>query len=209
MLPASRLFSYVVDHDHGLAPNPADGLCTLVHCKFGGKHGRRNVVEIAKVGDWILGTGGRSKYTSGQGTILYLMRVDEKLPFDAYLANPRFTGRLDCIDQGEGNLFALVSHKFFYFGRNALLITALPLYLKPEFIPKRGPGFRSDYPPMLLPRLVAWFARYFRPGLYGLPCAPKYSNVYEVPIPMPFKKTCRPQSARNKSSISAHSRLSH
>lgn len=59
--PVPTLFSYVVDHDHGFAPNPYGGYCTLVHCKFGGERGRQNIVEMAKVGDWIVGTGGRSK----------------------------------------------------------------------------------------------------------------------------------------------------
>lgn len=44
------LFSYIVDHDLGFAPNPFGGYCTLVRCKFGGKTGRRNVVELADVG---------------------------------------------------------------------------------------------------------------------------------------------------------------
>jgi hypothetical protein len=44
----ATLFSYVVDHDLGFAPNPASGYCTLVHCKFEGKSGRRNIVELAK-----------------------------------------------------------------------------------------------------------------------------------------------------------------
>jgi len=51
-----RLYSYVVDHDLGFAPNPFGGCCTLAKCKYGSK--RRNIVEMAETGDWIAGTGG-------------------------------------------------------------------------------------------------------------------------------------------------------
>lgn len=45
-MPAS-LFSYVVDHDLGFAPNPEGDYCTLVDCKFGGRAGHKNIVELA------------------------------------------------------------------------------------------------------------------------------------------------------------------
>jgi hypothetical protein len=32
------LFSYVVDHDLGIAPNPVCGLCTLAHCAMPAGH---------------------------------------------------------------------------------------------------------------------------------------------------------------------------
>src|ERR1700691_2681729 len=112
----ATLFSYVVDHDLGFAPNPSSGHCTLVHCKFGGDSGPRNIVELAEVGDWIVGTGGRSKDSAGHGSLIYLMRVDEKLPFDRFVSDARFRGRRDCKDCGSGNKFALISKRYFYFG---------------------------------------------------------------------------------------------
>ena len=61
-----KLFSYVVDHDTGYAPNPADGYCTLVQCKYRPKGAvKKNIVEMAEVGDWILGTGGCGKKSAG------------------------------------------------------------------------------------------------------------------------------------------------
>ena len=56
----TKLYSYVVDHDYGHNPNPYGGICTLVHCKCGGEIHKRNIVEMAEVGDWILGSGGMS-----------------------------------------------------------------------------------------------------------------------------------------------------
>lgn len=70
-----KLFSYVVDHDNGFAPNPYYGVCTLAHCKFGRK-GYKNAVELAKVGDWVVGTGGKGKKSAGHGKLIYAMRKD-------------------------------------------------------------------------------------------------------------------------------------
>ena len=81
-----ELYSYVVDHDTGFAPNPYGGLCTLCRCKFR-KHrqGKRNIVELAKVGDWVIGTGGANKKKSaGHGKLIYAMRVDEKPTREKY-----------------------------------------------------------------------------------------------------------------------------
>lgn len=52
-----KLFSYVVAEDRGFAPNPTGGYCTLANCKCRHEGIRwRNIVELAKVGDWIVGT---------------------------------------------------------------------------------------------------------------------------------------------------------
>jgi hypothetical protein len=87
-----KLFSYVVDHDLGFAPNPYLGYCTLVHCKFSDAEGRRNIVELAEIGDWILGTDGSNRQSAGNGKLIYLMRVDEKPTFEEFLADRRFHG---------------------------------------------------------------------------------------------------------------------
>jgi hypothetical protein len=60
-----KIFSYIVDHDEGREPNPYFGTCTLCRCKYSkkleathGQKGSRNIVELAKEGDWVIGTGG-------------------------------------------------------------------------------------------------------------------------------------------------------
>jgi Nucleotide modification associated domain 2 len=166
----ATLFSYVVDHDLGFAPNPSSGYCTLVHCKFGGIGRRRNIVELAKAGDWVLGTGGQNKDSAGNSKLIYLMRVDEKLPFERFLADPRFRGRRDCKNYGSGNKYALIALHYFYFGRNALEISELPDELAPSRLVKRGPWFRRDYPADKLKRLVKWFERNYEVGTHGDPC---------------------------------------
>jgi hypothetical protein len=144
-----------------------------VHCKFRRKGNPRNIVELAKPGDWIIGTGGSSsKETAESGRIIYLMHVDDNPPFDEFLTDRRFAGRIDCIDQGTGNEFALISKRYSHFGGNAVAISDLPTDLA-QNLAKRGPGFRRDYSEAKLIRLIEWFESHFRAGVRGQPCAGK------------------------------------
>jgi len=74
-----RLYSYIVVHDTGFAPNPFFGYCTLACCK-------PTIRRTAQVGDWIVGL---SPKAAGH-RIVYFMRVDEKLTFQQYWSDPRF-----------------------------------------------------------------------------------------------------------------------
>ena len=76
-----RLFSYVVARDYGFAPNPFYGWCTLATCKPG-------IRKAADVGDWILGTGSKSRGRADR--IVYAMCVTETLRFNEYWADARF-----------------------------------------------------------------------------------------------------------------------
>lgn len=75
------VYSYVVEHDLGFAPNPFHGVCTLACCK-------PQIRKKAQVGDFILGTGAAKLKLQGQ--LIYWMRVDEVLTFDQYWIDPRF-----------------------------------------------------------------------------------------------------------------------
>ncbi len=77
----TRLHTYVVATDLGVAPNPFHGVCSLAVCK-------PVIRRTARVGDWILGTG--SKTRGHQGRAVYAMQVAETLEFDAYWHDPRF-----------------------------------------------------------------------------------------------------------------------
>lgn len=76
-----RLYSYVVARDYGFAPNPFYGFCTLATCK-------PDIRRTAEVGDWIIGTGSRSK--GREGHLVYAMRVSETMTFDQYWGDARF-----------------------------------------------------------------------------------------------------------------------
>lgn len=76
-------FSYKVEHDFGLAPNPFGGYCTLAVCKSDIRKNKR-----LNVGDWIIGIG--SKKLGKLNHLIYAMRLSEKLSFDEYWDDPRF-----------------------------------------------------------------------------------------------------------------------
>ncbi len=76
-----KLLSYVVVRDYGFAPNPFYGFCSLATCM-------PDVRKSAAIGDWVVGTGSKSKWRPGQ--IVYAMRVGEAMSFEQYWQDPRF-----------------------------------------------------------------------------------------------------------------------
>lgn len=189
-----KVYSYVVEHDNGYAPNPYFNFCTLCRCKFeGGKN--KNIVQLAEEGDWVIGTGGASKRSAGHGKLVYAMRVDEKLTRWKYFTDSRFeqkkpvkTGTYKQTrgdnepprnDFEKHNQFALVSRYFYYFGKKA---KAIPEEFNLE---KKGPWFRSHFDPADVRRFVEWLERTYKPGKHGEPC-------YQEPIDNPKgSKRCK------------------
>jgi hypothetical protein len=87
------LYSYVVEHDTGKAPNPYFDFCTLCRCKYREcPEDRKNIVELVKPGDWVIGTGGAGKRSAGHGKLVYAMQVDEKLTRADYYSNSKGCG---------------------------------------------------------------------------------------------------------------------
>jgi hypothetical protein len=166
-----KLFSYVVEHDYGMSPNPTAGFCTLAFCKFSKDGARRNVVELAEVGDWIVGTGGNNLLSAGHGHLVYAMRITEKVTLQDYFHDPRFKRRAgNEIDlAGSTERFALISDHFFYFGQNAPEFTHRHLKYPIE---KRGPGYRSSsFTDEFIADFVEWLEKSFVPGIHGAPSA--------------------------------------
>jgi hypothetical protein len=176
-----KLFSYVVHHDTGLAPNPENKVCTLVYCKFRkSKIKMPNVIGLAEKGDWIIGTGGKNtKISSDHGTIIYTMRVDEKLSFAEYIRDPRFRDRSRGKKHGK---FALISQTFLYFGRKAIPIGRIP-GANLVRLEKKGPGFRKDFSEEFIRELAQWVHKQRHQGKIGEPCASDPDRICE--------RTCR------------------
>ena len=76
-------FSYKIEHDYGLAPNPFGGYCTLAVCK---PQIRNN--NNLNIGDWIIGTG--SVKLNTEFHLIFAMRLEEKITFQEYWNDPRF-----------------------------------------------------------------------------------------------------------------------
>ncbi|HAT4044914.1 TPA: hypothetical protein I9Z20_002522, partial [Citrobacter freundii] len=77
-------FTYKIDHDFGLAPNPFWGYCTLAICKSSIRRNRN-----LNIGSWVFGTG--SVKLKNLHKLIYAMRVDETLTFNEYWNDPRFS----------------------------------------------------------------------------------------------------------------------
>ena len=141
IIVAATLFSYVLEHDKGHAPNPYFGICTLCRCKCrASRKAHKNIVELAKPGDWVIGTGGSNgKRSAGHGKLVYAMQVEQRLTREEYYAG-RFESKKPVIGgshiqllggnilpknsfERQQKLFVLISrHRFYYFGKNAISI---------------------------------------------------------------------------------------
>ncbi len=103
-----NLYSYVVAHDTGFAPNPFGNYCTLACCK-------PDIRKAANVGDWVVGTG--SKKNDESDKIIYAMKVTEKKDWDQ--RNNIFHGTKDT-NCDLGGIYVLISNDFYYFGKKAI-----------------------------------------------------------------------------------------
>lgn len=90
------LYSYVLDHDFGFAPNPFFGVCTLATCK-------PQIRARASVGDYVMGTGCAKRGRSGR--LVYMMRVSEITTYDAYWRDPRFARKQPRLNRGVAHAF--------------------------------------------------------------------------------------------------------
>lgn len=84
-----RVYSYVIEHDYGFAPNPFHRVCTLAGCK-------PRIRKAAEIGDIIIGTGATS--TGLAENMVYWMEVDEISDFARYWEDPRFKAKRPDMD---------------------------------------------------------------------------------------------------------------
>lgn len=103
-------FSYKIEHDYGLAPNPFGGYCTLAVCK-----GQIRANARLSIGDWVIGTGSRAlENISGKSQLhhlIFAMQVEEKISFDEYWTDDRFQYKKPVIN---GTLVQLYGDNFYH-----------------------------------------------------------------------------------------------
>jgi hypothetical protein len=102
-----RLFSYKLTHDTGFAPNPFFGILTLATCK-------PRIRKVKEEGDWIAGFTSQQlcpRDSVGEERLVYLMEVNEKIPFSRYFFDPRFLRKIpdlqepECIYKAGDNIY--------------------------------------------------------------------------------------------------------
>ena len=105
-----KIYSYLVEHDYGLAPNPFGKYCTLVVCKPKIRKSRN-----LKLGDWIIGTGSKAlEHISSKKLVhhlIYAMQVCEIIPMDDYWNDQRFQYKKPVIN---GPLVAMYGDNFYH-----------------------------------------------------------------------------------------------
>ncbi len=184
---AMDIFSYVITHDFGFAPNPFGGFLTLATCK-------PKIRQSAAKGDFVVGTG--SAATVGNQKLVYAAKVDEVISIADYgrlaeyeikrpaggtpwwrkhgdniylRASGKWTQRRNP-HHGPANMArdlggkkVLVCKRFYYFGDAAIQIPD-------EFfgIIKKGPGHKRVSDPVLVRRFVDWLMTLPR-GVHGSP----------------------------------------
>lgn len=101
----TSLYSYVLTHDSGFAPNVSHGYCTLATCK-------PKIRMNANVGDWVIGTGSLSK-GDDEERLLYAMRVEEVLSYDEYFEREEFEYK----KPKDGDLYDPQGDNIYYTGK--------------------------------------------------------------------------------------------
>lgn len=105
-----NLFSYKIEHDFGLAPNPFWGYCTLAVCR-GSVRGNKRL----EVGDWVIGTGSKALEklagTSLVHYLIYAMKVEEVLTFQEYWEDDRFDRKKPVVN---GTLVQMYGDNFYH-----------------------------------------------------------------------------------------------
>lgn len=99
-----KYFSYKIDHDYGLAPNPFHGYCTLAVCKSNIRNNKN-----LKIGDWIIGIG--SKGLGNFHKLIFAMCLEEKITFNEYWEDNRFQLKKPVIN---GSLVQMYGDNFYH-----------------------------------------------------------------------------------------------
>lgn len=189
-----RVFSYVVEHDVGFAPNPFHRICTLAACK-------PRIRKVAKPGDIIIGTGARE----AAGRLIYWAMIDEVITIDQYWNDDRYKNKKVVMNgskmqQYGDNIYyhsklgevmhtdsfhsdinggespenkkrdtgttknVLISKDFLYLGHEAKKI---PKDLS-HFV-KKGPSHKSCFAKEDIEEMVRWLRSNNRSGMVGRP----------------------------------------
>lgn len=159
-----NLYSYVVTHDYGFAPNPYGGVLTLATCK-------PDIRRTAQVGDWLMGTG--SANGIGQNKLIYFACISRIISIADYSASTEYRNKvpkktsdpssrrgdniyknnsdgtwtqlsnsfhgIDEMDHDLGGVNVLVCSEFWYFGINAIEIPN-----EFQILVKKGPKYKKN-----------------------------------------------------------------
>jgi hypothetical protein len=109
------VYSYLIEHDLGLAPNPFGRYCTLAVCKP-----KIRISSKLKLGDWVIGTGSKAlEISSGRvrlrNRLIYAMKVTERISFEDYWTDKRFQYKKPVMN---GTLVTMFGDNFYHKDEN-------------------------------------------------------------------------------------------
>ena len=182
----SRVYTYIVTVDSGLAPNPFWGWCSLAVCT------PNHQGAAIKSGDWIAGFSPKSTGYK----FIFAMKVDERIHMNDYFNDPRFQSKKPNIEGSwkqkcgdnfyskslngewiehpnffhEGMLekdtrvpYVFVAREFWYLGKAR---TEMPK----EFLQMiGGRGVRVNHPEDLSEKFKSWVKTQFKTGISDAP----------------------------------------
>ena len=103
-------YSYLVEHDFGLAPNPFGKYCTLAVCKP-----KIRKSSNLRLDDWIIGTGSKALENTSRKKLkhhlIYTMQVSEIILMEKYWSDPRFEYKKPIIN---GPLVSMYGDNFYH-----------------------------------------------------------------------------------------------
>ncbi|MCP4132739.1 MAG: hypothetical protein GY754_17370 [bacterium] len=182
-----ELYSYVLPHDSGFAPNPFGGFLSLATCK-------PKIRASAHPGDIILGTGSAS--TVGNGKLVYAGIISEVVPLEEYGKRTRFNAKrpaskgdwwkkhgdniyymkndlwgqrknihhnMDDLEKDISGKNVLICEKFWYFGGQAIEIPPIL-----QEVVKKGPGHKRIKTPEIIKEFHNWLL-HLEEGIHGTP----------------------------------------
>ena len=185
-----KVYSYVLKHDTGFAPNPFWSYCTLAACT-------PNHMGIRPdIGDWIIGT---ESINSGN-KLVYAMQIGFIMSFDEYYTDRRFKKKIPdknskdwrrhCGDniyyknqsgkwqqypstfhdkpenkrQDIKHPYVFIGKHFYYFGCKAVKIPS-----KYTALVWKRHGVKCKHPPKVTEDFLTWLRTKFRKGIHGKP----------------------------------------
>lgn len=115
-----RIYTYVIDHDLGFAPNPFFGMCTLACCK-------PLIRKYAAEGDIVIGTGSRPNGLAGK--LCYWMLIDEIVDFNEYWHRSEFLRKRPNL---QGSLMSCYGDNIYSVGNSGVYQQANSFHSNPN-----------------------------------------------------------------------------
>lgn len=198
------IYSYVIPHDYGFAPNPYGGFLTLATCK-------PKIRKSAATGDFLVGTGSVS--TVGNDRLVYAAEISDVVPLQDYGRLPKYGLKrpsemephwrrhgdniyfikdgewsqrrnnyhdIDRLEHDVAGINVLVCDRFWYFGESAI-----PIPDDHQCVVKKGPGHKKITDQSVVVPFIGWLA--------SLPCG-NHSQSHDTPEEQ-IKRRCTGEAA--------------